>query len=55
MTNTDITTFREKYTEIAANDKTQLVIEKIKDMKTLITEDEFEEELKKYVDNSNKS
>ena len=57
MTNTDITTFREKYTEIAANDvKTQLVIEKIKDKENIdVTEDEFEEELKKYADNSNKS
>jgi trigger factor len=57
MTNTDITTFREKYTEIAANDvKTQLVIEKIKDKENIdVTEDEFEEEMKKYADNSNKS
>jgi len=56
-TNNDISEFRGIYQAMACNDvKTQLVVEKVSEMESIdITEDELDEEIKKYADNSKKS
>lgn len=56
ITNTDYIKFREMYEEIARNNvKTQLVLEKVADVENIeVTEDELDEEIKKYAKDSNK-
>jgi len=57
MTNSDIETLKKEYREIAYNEvKTQLVLEKIQQVEGIeVTDDEIDEEIRKYADKQKKS